>query len=207
MRLFVNGVEREVSCSADDTLQSFLERLGGEALARGETILRVTVDGDDHSQVVARSGAVRVGDVGELGVTIAGLRDLTEDSLAEAVAYVPRLSRGLADAALALQRGAVVEGSDLLLQALDGLEWLYQLLSGLARLSELGKAPWIDPDDAERLRAWSRDLAQGLDGCRQAMEAQDPILLADRLEYDLAGRLSSLPAEMEELRAKAARGS
>lgn len=200
MRLYVNGEERTMTGSGSDTLQGILTRIQEEALAAGETILDVQVDGRALQRVTTPLGNLRVEDIGALEVAVASVRRLAGDGLSDAVAYLPRLSQGLVEAAVALQRGAVAEGADLLIQALEGLGWVHQLFANLSRLAEQDKAPWITAGDADKLGRWADGLEQRLDRCRQALEEQDYVLVADRLEYDLAAWLALLPVELERLR-------
>lgn len=199
MRLFVNGEERRVAWAEEESLEERLARFQAESLARGETVLAVSVDGVDLDEARTERGPVRVGDVTEVGLTVASLRSLVEETLAEAADYAARLGAALAEAAAALQRGDVADGTGLLSETLDGLGWLQQVLDRLAGLAEQGRAPWIAGEDAADLRRWGDGMVERVAACCRALESGDLVLVADRLEFDLAEWLAGLSGGLDEV--------
>lgn len=199
MRLLVNGSERVITGPEDRPLSSVLAEVQECCLAGGETITGISIDG----QAVA--GGALAGDppiryVGTVSVEVKSFYDLTVESLAEAESYLPRLADAVARAASCLQRGREGEGIELIQAAMEGFDWLQQLLGAVGRLKAAGQGEWLTVSEAGLLFEREAELCDLFDGCGEALAAGDFVLLADRLEYDLVPWLEQLQAELGGLR-------
>ena len=93
------------------------------------------------------------------------------ETLATALDYIPRLNKGIAEAVTAYREGNDAGAYELLVQIIDGLNWLLDVI-------QLTKAAQKTPIDLEGIEDLLSEMIEGL-------ENQDSVLLADLLEYEL----------------------
>lgn len=182
MRLFINGEERCGDAAPGDTVAAVLEGIQERSRAGGATIVAVRVDGVPLEQV-GPVAEIPLRDVGRLDVEVASYRTLAAESLWEACGYMPRLRSALREAAVRLRAGECARGIGLFQLCLDGLGWVGQLLDGLAGLPPAVRAGWPPAADAALFAARAERWVRALESCREALGAEDFVLLADRLEF------------------------
>lgn len=104
---------------------------------------------------------------------------LVREALEEAGTYLPRLVRGLRQAAASFLSGREGEGIPLFLQAIDGLRWFQYLAEGLFNFGRLVSPPSGLAGQLEDYRARLSELLA-------AWENKDYLLIGDLLDYEIA---------------------
>lgn len=180
MRLFINGEERPGEVPGE-TVAAVLAGIQEQVRAGGATIMAVCVDGVPL-EVSRPADEIAVREVARLDVEVATYRTLAAESLSEACRYIPRLRGALAEAGAALHAGDWGEGLDLFQRCLDGLGWVGRLLDAIAGLPAELRAGWPPAAAAAPFAVQGERWLRALEGCHEALAAEDFVLLADRCE-------------------------
>lgn len=185
MRVMVDGREFAVEVDAARELEEHLSGLG--LVARNIRVDGVELVNASLEEVFSRAV---VGMVVE--VETAAARELVEDAMAEARAYVPRLRLGLEELGERVAYGDPGDARKLVAQALEGLEWI-----GLAFRAYFARRP-----ESAQQEVFTRSLSRLLPSLRQMEEAlreEDLETVAALLTEEVAPFLEGLEGLMEEL--------
>ncbi len=163
----------------------------GENLSQSEIILQLKSALKENNLIVmeARVNGVKsstdlaqladLNDIETMALLVGTPRQVINDGLETAVTYLPILRSGLTDAAALFQEGREGEGISKFLEAVPGLEWLGQILSGAAMFLDSSISQDSFRDSAA---GYSKKLEELLEGWQN----RDYVLIADLLEYELA---------------------
>jgi hypothetical protein len=102
------------------------------------------------------------------------------DSLESVVEYIPKMLGAIEEMVEAFRRSDEGKGTRIFLQAIDGLQWIHEIVSGQHAYLKNHFNISISDDLAVH------HLQESLQQLLEAMEQQDYILMADVLEYELS---------------------
>ncbi|MDR1741021.1 MAG: hypothetical protein LBR38_04140 [Synergistaceae bacterium] len=159
MKVYVDGLERpEFSESASESesesdASAILEGVDALLAREGRVLMEVRVD----DAPMDREAFVNV--VGGMAAyfTSQPVRGLVQETLDEALVYLPSLERGFESVALCLEQDKAESAQGTLALAADGLDWLVGVFDRCARILSAGEETGSDKvlgtlrDDIERL--------------------------------------------------------
>jgi hypothetical protein len=119
MKVYIDGQDYSGILGASDAA-SILSAVRGEMVRTGRVVTEIQTDG----VVMDEDAFLNV--TGGLSARFASkpVRELVRESLDEALAYIPRLTKGLGEIALHFEKNEIPRGQGLLADAADGLDWL-----------------------------------------------------------------------------------
>jgi len=179
MKVVLDGKEvslEGISCrTVDDLVQQLLRRFP----PNGRVIQSINIDGIELYDWEAHREA-EVPPEAEVHVKTQSIAELLASTIESALEFLPRLVAAAIEAAELLQQGRMQDAFTLMGKLIEGVQWYTEFLSGLSKLLP-SAAPWA----RERLTSLNEVMKQVL----HCWEAQDQTLLADLLEYELAGEM------------------
>ncbi|RRD65240.1 hypothetical protein [Fretibacterium sp. OH1220_COT-178] len=122
MKVWIDGREHpELPSSA--TALEIMEAVKADAARSGHVVTGLRVDGVemDEEAFLGLSGGLAA------HFTLAPVRLLVRESLEEALAYIPRLRRGIEDIAGHFEQGETSRARSQLSEAMDGLDWTLKI--------------------------------------------------------------------------------
>jgi len=188
MEIFVDGKEFQGELGGA-TLQDMLGDLADRALGQDATMREIKINGQPFEE--ARLGpADRLGreNVQRLEVETIPAREMALHFLTNADAYLATIAQAVPQVAELFRVGDEQEASERYLSLLEGLGLFLQMLQASRDVLELDFSREVAQGRSaeEMLEQLSTKVQELLN----AQESQDWVLLADVLEYDLAGELA-----------------
>lgn len=173
------------------------EMLFGEELTQSEIIIQLQSALKENNLVVMEAKVNGIKSSTDLA-QIAGLNDIETmallvgtpgqvitEGLETAISYLPILQSGLVDIAALFQEGREGEGISKFLEAVPGMEWLGQILSGAVLI--------IDSNILQdSFRSSAAGYGKKLEELLEGWQNRDYVLIADLLEYELAPFIQEL---------------
>lgn len=134
----------------------------------------------------------------KLEIWASTLKELVDNSVKDALGYLPRLLEGLQNASDLFQRGEENEGTRLFIQATEGIGWVADLASLLENHCQVQAGQAQGSVQTNFFEEMSKELGELL----EAWENRDYILIGDLLSYELVPTLESFLQHLEELKAQ-----
>lgn len=200
MDLFLNG-ERAAIDTRDCANLAELIALAERAEGAGEdsVVIAIEVDGQALSpDELGLLEARRLDDVARVHVERRPSRAVATGVLEQGADYTGRIVPAIAAVVDAYRLGRLDEASRVLADVLDSLSVLTGITQSIAV---------VLPDEARTLGALQGEIHPWLEEMLQAQAGEDPIQIADLLEYEIAPRIESWGTTMRALAAGSARAS
>jgi hypothetical protein len=190
MKVLLDGNPLDI---ASDALEKdrILAEVRRACAAQGRVMQSLAVDGvplEEEAFLVLEGGTV-------VEIATTPLRDLIRSSLDEAMAYLPRLTKGFGSIADHLEADDKNRGLSMLTDALEGVGWIVKVLANTHALLGAGS----DQD----LPLFLGQLQQKLESLAGALEGSRFFEVAFQIREELLPALEALTPRVEALRALA----
>lgn len=184
------------------TLKEIITKLESDFSQRGEVICEIRVNGmtlDEEDE--ARFAESSSEDIRELAVLTNPPDQLIVDALNSTTEFLPSLNESCLNTSDILRGGSVLEAQQAFGKTLDGCQWLVDTLTHVrGAASGIGKP-------VHRTERWfeaEKVIARVIREVSDAYAANDSVLVADLLEYELTAALQIWgEAIREEIRLRA----
>lgn len=184
MDLILNGEPRTIDASGCLNLAELIAETERQA-ARGEpsVVVSVEIDGEPLGpDLLDAPETVGFGPQSRVELVLRPSREVALGVLAQGADYCVRIVAAIADAAELARAGRTEPASRLLADILDSLSVLTGITCSIAA---------VLPEEARALAELQSEIQPWLEQMLEAQSVEDPIRLADLLEYEIAPRIES----------------
>lgn len=200
MDLFLNGERAAIDtrdCANLAELIALAERTDGEG--EDSVVIAIEVDGEPLSpEELGLLESRRLDDVARVHVERRPSRAVALSVLAQGADYTGRIGEAIAAIVDDYRVGRLEQANRVLADVLDSLSVLTGITQSIAA---------VLPEEARALGALQGEIHPWLEEMLQAQTGEDPIQIADLLEYEIAPRIGAWGEAMRGLAATSARAS
>jgi hypothetical protein len=185
-QLALNGINTAVD-PRFITWQDLLQDLESKQLSREQVIASVRFDGDEVSQFRGDDVLGRpLRAIQQIRVEAVAMKEMLANAVEEAGGYLFNLETSMVDVAETFRTGSSGQANVKLQQVFNGVKILVTLLRGVELA--LSTTP---QNGASKVEQQMEQMGTTLKDLISAQTAQDWMLVADMLEYELVGHLST----------------
>lgn len=174
MNIYIDNSKLDFQIEIDDTLDTIVKSVEEFAKGNGRVVVEVKVDGKDLGEL-ENKGIATIEDIEFF--TKSG-RIIALEAIQEMNAYIERLKSGSKQLVDEINNGDGGKVSQMTLDAIDGLEWIYNILYSIENISSINYAEIGFQKTFDKYQDIIRDILESL-------EDKDEMLLADLMEYEI----------------------
>ena len=182
MEIFLDNQKLDIQIEIADTIDTIVKSVEEFAKNNGRVVVEVKVDGKDLGEL-ENKGIATIEDIEFF--TKSG-RIIALEAIQEMNGYIERLKNGSKQLVDEINNGDGGKISQMTLDAIDGLEWIYNILYSIENISTINYTEIGFQKTFDKYQDIIRDILESL-------EDKDEMLLADLMEYEV-------PDIIEELR-------
>ena len=174
MNIYIDNSKLDFQIEIDDTLDTIVKSVEEFAKNNGRVVVEVKVDGKDLGEL-ENKGIATIEDIEFF--TKSG-RIIALEAIQEMNAYIERLKNGSKQLVDEINNGDGGKISQMTLDAIDGLEWIYNILYSIENISTINYTEIGFQKTFDKYQDIIRDILESL-------EDKDEMLLADLMEYEI----------------------
>jgi len=174
MNIYIDNSKLDFQIEIDDTLDTIVKSVEEFAKNNGRVVVEVKVDGKDLGEL-ENKGIATIEDIEFF--TKSG-RIIALEAIQEMNAYIERLKNGSKQLVDEINNGDSGKISQMTLDAIDGLEWIYNILYSIENISTINYGEIGFQKTFDKYQDIIRDILESL-------EDRDEMLLADLMEYEI----------------------
>lgn len=174
MNIYIDNSKLDFQIEIDDTLDTIVKSVEEFAKNNGRVVVEVKVDGKDLGEL-ENKGIATIEDIEFF--TKSG-RIIALEAIQEMNAYIERLKNGSKQLVDEINNGDGGKISQMTLDAIDGLEWIYNILYSIENISTINYIEIGFQKTFDKYQDIIRDILESL-------EDKDEMLLADLMEYEI----------------------
>lgn len=174
MNIYIDNSKLDFQIEIDDTLDTIVKSVEEFAKNNGRVVVEVKVDGKDLGEL-ENKGIATIEDIEFF--TKSG-RIIALEAIQEMNGYIERLKNGSKQLVDEINNGDGGKISQMTLDAIDGLEWIYNILYSIENISTINYTEIGFQKTFEKYQDIIRDILESL-------EDKDEMLLADLMEYEI----------------------
>jgi hypothetical protein len=184
---FWDNLEIKKQFAGCSTLQDIISRLETDFSMRGEVICEIRVNGillseEDETRLATNSSS----EIRDLSVRSNKPADLIVDALNSAYVFVPDLEASCLKTAEMFRSSDLNSAQKLFHECLEGCQWMVDTLMHVRGAASGIQRPISQP---ERWFEAEKVIGRAIRELSEAYSANDFVLVADLLEYELTGAL------------------
>lgn len=174
MNIYIDNSKLDFQIEIDDTLDTIVKSVEEFAKNNGRVVVEVKVDGKDLGEL-ENKGIATIEDIEFF--TKSG-RIIALEAIQEMNAYIERLKNGSKQLVDEINNGDSGKISQMTLDAIDGLEWIYNILYSIENISTINYGEIGFQKTFDKYQDIIREILESL-------EDRDEMLLADLMEYEI----------------------
>ena len=174
MNIYIDNSKLDFQIEIDDTLDTIVKSVEEFAKNNGRVVVEVKVDGKDLGEL-ENKGIATIEDIEFF--TKSG-RIIALEAIQEMNAYIERLKNGSKQLVDEINNGDGGKISQMTLDAIDGLEWIYNILYSIENISTINYTEIGFQKTFDKYQDIIMDILESL-------EDKDEMLLADLMEYEI----------------------
>ncbi len=174
MNIYIDNSKLDFQIEIDDTLDTIVKSVEEFAKNNGRVVVEVKVDGKDLGEL-ENKGIATIEDIEFF--TKSG-RIIALEAIQEMNGYIERLKNGSKQLVDEINNGDGGKISQMTLDAIDGLEWIYNILYSIENISTINYTEIGFQKTFDKYQDIIRDILESL-------EDKDEMLLADLMEYEI----------------------
>ena len=187
MDIYIDHIKLDFELEKTDTLDSVIESVDTFVKSGGKVVGEIVVDGKELEDLLN----VSIESITIVEFTTKSARVILMESFKEMEIYIERLKEGIENILAYLEDGNSGEAMGILYDAVNGLEWIYDILSYGETISTALK-------EKEDYMSLYSNFSDALEAIVSSIESSDYIMLSDILEFELQEILEELFKGIEE---------
>ena len=174
MNIYIDNSKLDFQIEIDDTLDTIVKSVEEFAKNNGRVVVEVKVDGKDLGEL-ENKGIATIEDIEFF--TKSG-RIIALEAIQEMNGYIESLKNGSKQLVDEINNGDGGKISQMTLDAIDGLEWIYNILYSIENISTINYTEIGFQKTFDKYQDIIREILESL-------EDKDEMLLADLMEYEI----------------------
>jgi len=175
MNIFLDNNKIDITLEANDKLKTIIESMERFAVEQGRIISEISIDGKSYYEPDID---IPISQISNIEVYTKTPRLVFLETMQEMNSYFEKFELGIGKIVDLLAQDKSKEAMHLILDAITGLEWIYNAFSSLQSISD------IDFEDIGFNNVFER-YQQLLEEILDCLEMKDNIMLSDLLEYEM----------------------
>lgn len=182
MNVYIDNQKIDVQLEAQDSLDTIIKTVENFLKNSGRVIFEIKVDGQDIGEIEAKD----ISSIEEVEFFTKSAGIIALESLQEMNDYMDRLNSGVKILVEELNNGDDKQKiSKMTLDAINGLEWIYNILCSIENISTVNYAEIGFQKPFDRFQDILKDILESL-------EDKDDMLLADLMEYEIPDSIEEI---------------
>ncbi len=185
MEIYINGENLEFELGKEDSLNSIIKTVKEYLKEQKQSVIEIKINDKNIDDI----GSLNLSEVKKINFETRTTEKLLLESLQEVNIYIDKLKLGVESIVDYLSNNNEKEAMELIVQAINGLEWIYNILDSVEKLAIVN---YNEASFGDVFLKYENILSEILD----SLENKDFIMLSDLLEFEIGDIMDEIKEKL-----------